>query len=221
MTIGHLAGPSGNPFLGKVMRIALLCLGIGALGAAHGPLTGNLTAIPLLNTECAQVGDISFGADGNWAHCHVTKSHWFSRIAFIDLYQAQYCLGSRADHCDHTALLVFANYPFTPIGRLLVERIDPAGTEYDEPVVASTAQERVLILSTHMPDTIAGAAGTKSYYRWANGGWLRINEIKGSGVASEQRSGSDASATRAAPDVGKTHSWFSSVPGWRHRLLPD
>jgi hypothetical protein len=132
---------------------------------------GDLADFSLIQNECVQAGHISFGPDGQWPSCRVTKGRWFSTIGLLDFYQAQYCLGKDADHCEQRALLLFANRAYTPIARLMLERIDSGDTQYANPQVVQDKHGTILVLSAGTP----GAPVTKSYYLWKSERWMPID----------------------------------------------
>ena len=143
-------------------------------------------AFDKIQTECDRAGvgvgvgvnSVTAAALGRAASCQVTRGRWFSTIEHDDFYQAQYCLQGmktqRGDkNCQQRALLLFANRAYTPTARLALERIDPAGTAYDDPQVYVTADGYVLKLTVRLPK---GAAQT-SYYRWQDDRWEPIDTL--------------------------------------------
>ena len=88
------------------MRIAITSLLLAMAAATPAYALDDLTAFPLLQEECAQMGDITFGDHGRWATCRVVKGRWFATIDFTDFYQAQYCLGKDGEQCEQMAQLV-------------------------------------------------------------------------------------------------------------------
>ena len=120
--------------------------------------------------NCVQAGQIKFGAHAKWSNCSVTMGRWFATLDFIDMYQAQYCLGNSAGACDQRALLVFGNRAYTPNAKLILQRIDRAGAEYDEPQLLQTKYGDVLTLAARFPD----GSVSKSYYRWSSGQWKPV-----------------------------------------------
>jgi hypothetical protein len=121
--------------------------------------------------ECVQVGEISFGAGGRWADCHVTRGRWVATIDFLDLYQAQYCLSKKADVCDKRAMVIFANRAYTPEASILMVRVDDSGMEYDDPLVVIDGDESVMSISAH---SLAGTV-TKSFFLWRADHWVPMS----------------------------------------------
>lgn len=130
-------------------------------------------AFDLIQNECVHAGAVASAALGRSATCVVTRGRWFSTIEHDDFYQAQYCWRAKAsaESCQQRGLLLFANRAYTPTARLTLERIDPAGTSYDDPQVYVTAYGYVLSLTVR---PAPGAAQT-SYYRWQNDRWQAID----------------------------------------------
>lgn len=132
---------------------------------------GDLTALLGIQEECVVVGDVSFGPGGRWADCQVSRGRWVSTIDLIDMYQAQYCLGDGGATCQQRALLLFGNRAYTPTARLMLQRLDPGGTEYDDPQVVVNEFGRLLTVTAHLP----GGGVSSDYYLWQSGRWLSID----------------------------------------------
>lgn len=150
-------------------KLLALLLSSAALTAPAFAL-GDLVSFARVQSECVEAGGVSFGAEGRWADCRVSKGRWFSTIGITDFYQAQYCLG-RGERCEARALLLFANRAYTPAAKMLLERIDPGDTEYEDPLVLDTAAGKILTLAAHRP----GGPPTRSYYLWQNEQWAAID----------------------------------------------
>ena len=120
--------------------------------------------------HCVQVEKIRFGVNNRFSDCRVTKGRWFATLDFIDMYQAQYCLGKGGGGCDQRALLVFANRAYTPNAKVILQRIDPGIVEYDDPQLVQTKYGDILTLSARFPD----GSSSKSYYRWHAGRWIQV-----------------------------------------------
>ena len=178
------------------MRIAITSLLLAMAAATPAYALDDLTAFPLLQEECAQMGDITFGDHGRWATCRVVKGRWFATIDFTDFYQAQYCLGKDGEQCEQMAQLVFANRAYTPVGQRMVQRIDPAGTQYHDPVIFVGDYGRILVLSGDAP----GNAVSRSYYRWESSRWLPLEAQKWLTELPYQLSDASAMGKPAATD---------------------
>lgn len=154
------------------MRFALIVLLFSAtLGSMPAYAVSDVTALMIVQEQCAQVGEISFGPNRRWADCQVTKGRWVATIGLIDIYQAQYCLGDGDGRCAQKAQLLFGNRAYTPTAKLLAQRIDPGGIEYDDPLIIKNEYGRILTLSARLPD-----GGQKNnYYLWEDGAWLPID----------------------------------------------
>lgn len=132
---------------------------------------GDLVPFAGVQEECVQVGDITFGPGGRWASCHVTQGRWLATIDFMDLYQAQYCLGKNAETCEQRALVIFANRAYKPEAKALLVRIDDGAVKYDDPLVVISDGESVMAVSMHNP---AGGV-VNSYYLWRGGQWIAMD----------------------------------------------
>ena len=152
-----------------MQRIAVV-LFVALLVSTPAHSIGSMTALMNIQEECAQVGDISFGENRRWADCQVTRGRWVATIDIIDMYQAQYCLGSNQGICDQRALLLFGNRAYTPAAQLLIQRIDPSNIEYDDPLVVKNDYGRILTVSARLPD----GEKSGSYYLWKTGQWVPI-----------------------------------------------
>lgn len=164
--------------------------GVAELGAAPAN-----AAFEAIQSACVTTGKSTSAALARSA-CHVTKGRWFSTIEHDDFYQAQYCLHDPANAatCRQRALLVFVNRAYTPDARLTLERIDAAGTEYEDPQVIVTPYGYVLVLSA----TRAGGAPQKSYYLWQQAQWQPIDtESWAAGLARQLPPGSRPGALPA------------------------
>jgi hypothetical protein len=155
---------------------------LGALLALFATLPagaiGNRTALLNVQQECAAVGDIAYGAGQRWASCSVSRGRWVATIDLIDMYQAQYCLGTgQGESCEARALLLFGNRAYTPAAELLIQRIDAGDIDYDDPLVVKNEYGRLLALSARLPD----GARSVSYFLWQGqrgkreGQWVAID----------------------------------------------
>lgn len=136
---------------------------------------GKPVAFAGIQKECVQVGKITFGPGGRWANCQVTRGRWVATIDFMDLYQAQYCLGKDEQTCDQRALVIFSNRAYKPTAKALLVRVDKGGTEYDDPMVVSSSNGRAMLITTRTAD----GAGEMTYYRWRTDRWIPMAEKDG------------------------------------------
>lgn len=135
--------------------------------------TAILETVPFegVQHECRQVGGITFGAKAKWAYCHVTRGRWVATIDFLDLYQAQYCLGKTPDSCEQTAQVIFANRAYTPDATVLLVRLDEAGTRYMDPLIVNSDDDSVMSMaSRNTADIIA-----TQYFVWRADRWVAID----------------------------------------------
>jgi hypothetical protein len=152
------------------MRIAFVFLIVTVLaGSATANAGDDSTTFPLSNEQCAAVGDITFGANGRWAHCKVIKNSWYATIDDLDLYQSQYCLGNKAGVCKQHALLLFANRAYTSKAKLQLQRVDSGSTAYDDPMTVNTESGVIMMLAKHI-----GSVTSSTYYYWQANQWLPI-----------------------------------------------
>jgi len=154
-----------------MMRIAFAFLLLAAVVSPPVHAGGDVTKFEGVQEHCVQVGKIKFGPNTRWSNCSVTKGRWFATLDFLDLYQAQYCLGKGDGECDQRALLVFANRAYTPNAKVILQRIDPGAAEYDDPLLVQTKYGDILTLSARFP----GGSVSKSYYRWRSGHWIPVD----------------------------------------------
>jgi hypothetical protein len=154
-----------------MMRIALAFLLLTALVSLPVHARGDAIKFEGVQVHCVQVGKIKFGANAKWSDCRVTKGRWFATLDFIDMYQAQYCLGKGAGECDQRALVVFGNRAYTPNAKVMLQRMDPGAAKYDDPLLIQTKYGDILTLSARFP----GGSVTNSYYRWQSGRWIPVD----------------------------------------------
>jgi hypothetical protein len=155
------------------VRSAFVCLLLAAIVPAS-VYAKDLAAFSLIQQECVRVGDITFGPGGRWPYCRITQARWFTTIVKdnLDFYQVQYCLAKQADGCDERALVLFSNRAYKPVARLVMARIDRAGTEYDNPQVVKNAYGYVMVVSAHAG---GGAMKSTDFYLWQNPDWKPID----------------------------------------------
>ena len=154
-----------------MMRIAIAFLLLAAVVSSPVHARGDVTKFEGVQEHCVQVGKIKFGANAKWAECSVTKGRWFATLDFIDMYQAQYCLGKGDGECGERALLVFGNRAYTPNAKVILQRIDRGAAKYDDPLLIQTKYGDILTLSAHFPD----GSASNSYYRWQSGRWVPVD----------------------------------------------
>jgi hypothetical protein len=154
-----------------MMRIAFAFLLLAAVVSLPAHAGGDVTKFEGVQEHCVQVGKIKFGANAKWSNCSVTKGRWFATLDFIDMYQAQYCLGKGDGQCDQRALLVFGNRAYTPNAKVILQRVDPGAAEYDDPLLVQTKYGDILTLSARFPDDSV----SKSYYRYQSGRWIPVD----------------------------------------------
>lgn len=151
------------------MRTIFLLLTLMLLSPAHA--ADDVLKFDGVQQACVQVGEITFGPGGRWAHCHVTRGRWLATMDFLDLYQAQYCLGRNAETCDQRALVIFGNRAYTPEAKALLVHIVDGNMEYDDPLVVIVDDESVMGVSAHGP---AGEV-RKNYYLWRDDHWVAMD----------------------------------------------
>ncbi len=157
------------------MVLMLMFTRINAVTAAETiqSQTPALETVPFeaVQNECKQVGGIKFGANAQWENCHVTRGRWVATIDFLDIYQAQYCLGSTPESCQQRAQVLFANRAYTPHATVLLVRLDEAGTSYADPLIVNSDNDSVMGMTSHN----AAGAVTTQYYVWRTGHWVAMD----------------------------------------------
>jgi hypothetical protein len=139
--------------------------GVAPLGAAEPEFR-----FADLQSACVPTGGIHFGPGSRWPECQITKGRWFSTIGHLDLYQAQYCLGSDAG-CTRRALVIYVNRAYTAGARVLLQRNDPGGAEYDDPLVVASSAGTYMMLKVRIPR----GEEQRHYYRWQGEGWRAVD----------------------------------------------
>jgi hypothetical protein len=117
--------------------------------------------------ECVQSAEITFGPQGRWQSCTVTRTGFVATIGLQDFYYAHYCLGPTAAGCKRQAQVVFRNRAYRPEAFVEMVRIDPPGTRYDIPLLIGTDTEGAL-----------AAGGAAEVQLSLEGGAFRILDMK-------------------------------------------
>jgi hypothetical protein len=154
-----------------MMRNAFVFLLFAAASSSPVQAGGKAIKFDQVQEHCIQAGKIKFGAGARWSDCSVTKGRWFATLDFIDMYQAQYCLGKGDGTCDKRALVVFANRAYKPDAKVMLQRFDSGAAEYDDPLVVQTKYGDILTLAARLAD----GSVSKSYYRWHLGSWTPVD----------------------------------------------
>lgn len=152
------------------MRIIYLLL-LWAVVSTPAYAAGKVIKFEGVQEACVQVGDITIGPDGKWKNCRVTRGRWLGTIDFLDLYQAQYCLGKDAAACDKRALVIFGNHAYSPDAEAMLVRLDDGAMEYDDPLLVMIGDALVMGVSAHTPDGDI----KKSYYLWRTDRWISMD----------------------------------------------
>ena len=121
-----------------------------------------------VQSECVQSADITFGPQGRWASCRVTRAGFVATIGLQDFYYAHYCLANKAGNttttttgttttnttggCDRQAQVVFRNRAYRPEAFVDMVRIDPPGTGYDIPLLIGSDTESALVTGVRFSD---------------------------------------------------------------------
>lgn len=179
------------------MRIALAGLLFAAVVSSPAYARSDEVKFDGLQMHCVQAGKIKFGANAKWSDCSVTRGRWAVTLDFIDMYQAQYCLGNVAGECDQRAFTLFGNRAYTPNAKVMLQRIDPAGTEYDDPRLVQTKYGDILTLGAHFAD----GTETKNYYRWHAGKWIPVESRAWLKELARQLPKGEAIKTAVFPDI--------------------
>lgn len=179
------------------MRIALAVSLLSAVVSLPVHAGSKMIKFEGVQENCVQAGKVKFGAGTKWSDCRVTRGRWVVTLDFIDMYQAQYCLGKSAGECDRRAFTLFGNRAYTPKAKVMLQRIDPAGTEYDDPLVIQTKYGDIMTLSARLPD----GSHSKSYYRWQSGHWKSVEARGWLRELSRQLPKGETIKTEVWPDV--------------------
>ena len=156
-----------------MLTLMFTCINAATAAEIAQPQTPALETIPFeaVQYECKQVGGIKFGANAQWENCHVTRGRWVATIDFLDIYQAQYCLGRTPDGCQQRAQVLFANRAYTPDATVLLVRLDEAGTSYTDPLIVNSDDNSVMSMTSHNAE---GVVATQ-YYIWRTDHWAAID----------------------------------------------
>lgn len=179
------------------MRIALAGLMFAAVVSSPAYARGDVVKFEGVQQHCVQAGKVKFGAKAEFSECSVTRGRWVATLDFIDMYQAQYCLGKVAGVCDQRAFLLFGNRAYTPNAKVMLQRIDPAGTEYDDPRLVQTKYGDILTMSAHLPD----GSESRSYYRWQSAKWIPVESRAWLRELAKQLPKGEAVKTAVWPDI--------------------
>jgi hypothetical protein len=181
-----------------MMRIALALLLATAVVSSPVYARDDVVKFEGVQVNCIQTGKIKFGANAKWKTCSVTKGRWFATLDFIDMYQAQYCLGKGDGQCEQRALVVFGNRAYTPNAKVILQRFDAGAAKYDDPLLVETKYGDILTLAASLPD----GSVSKSYYRWRSGRWIAV-EARGwlRDLAKQLPKGETIKAAEVWPDT--------------------
>jgi hypothetical protein len=154
-----------------MMRTAFAILLISTAVSLPVHAGGKALKFDGVQERCVQTDKVKFGANQRWAECTVTKGRWFVTLDFIDMYQAQYCLGKGDGSCDQRAFMIFSNRAYKPDAHLMMQRLDPGAAEYEEPQVVQTKYGTIMTLSARYPD----GRESRNYYRWESERWSAVD----------------------------------------------
>ena len=132
----------------SLLAAALLFSGVPAAAESPEPMLsmppvllqpkGEKVDFAPIQERCVQSGQIRFGAGERWSDCRLTRAGFVSTIGLLDFYYAQYCLidgAKNAKGCDKQAMVIFGNRAYRGEAYSVLQRIDPAGTQYEIPTV--------------------------------------------------------------------------------------
>ncbi len=125
-----------------------------------------------IQSECVQVAGLEIGNQAHWKGCRLMRAGFVGTIDLQDFYYANYCLTKVGKQCAAHAQLLFSNRAYRPEARLQSLRIDPAGTQYDAPLMIGS-HEQSLLASTvyHKGQTQAEL----DYSVWLGVDWIRVD----------------------------------------------
>jgi hypothetical protein len=198
LAAGSMAGLVLMAVYWLLMLAGAACVWLFALllttGRAHAA-GGSLAAFSRVLDECVEAGAIRIGPGHPFARCSVTSAQWVSTAGLTDFYRAEYCLGSEARPCARRAFNLFANRAYTPIARLVLQRLDPEGTRYEDPQVLKTEHGHVLALVARLPS----GAVEQSFHRWDGKAWRPLDSRRWRNVLAQRLP--PGHAVRGAPVV--------------------
>ena len=128
-----------------------------------------------IQERCVQSGQIRFGAAERWSDCRLTRAGFVSTIGLLDFYYAHYCLidgAKNARGCDKQAMVIFGNRAYRGEAYAVLQRIDPAGTQYEIPLVTGAGDDNLLILSAKPGND---ARPVRKYYAWHDALWQPVD----------------------------------------------
>ena len=171
---------------GSLLAAALLFSGVPAAAESPEPMLsmppvllqpkGEKVDFAPIQERCVQSGQIRFGAGERWSDCRLTRAGFVSTIGLLDFYYAHYCLidgATNAKGCDKQAMVIFGNRAYRDEAYAVLQRIDPAGTQYESPLVTGAGDDNLLILSAKPKNDVRPA---RKYYAWHEALWQPVDE---------------------------------------------
>ena len=125
-----------------------------------------------IQEKCVRTVEANFGEDGRWKDCRLERAGFVATIGLQDFYFAEYCLIKSGSKCDRQAQLVFSNRAYRPEAVLRLQRIDAAGTRYENPLVTGDAGQDILVTTVKLP---RAKMAERTYYTWAGRDWSLVD----------------------------------------------
>ena len=167
---------TGRALLGATWLLA----GLPAAAQLPAPVLlqpkGEQVEFALIQERCVQSGEVLFGAGQRWSACRVTRAGFVTTIGLLDFYYAHYCLVgpvSGKNACDKQAQVIFGNRAYRSEAYTVLQRIDPAGTQYEVPLVTGFGDDNLLVLSAMLKK---GAAPVRKFYSWRDALWQSVDQ---------------------------------------------
>ncbi len=146
--------------LAPAFAVSLLCCA-PALAQDKPAGDKNKVEFARVQAECVQSAEITFGPQGRWQSCSVTRAGFVATIGLQDFYYAHYCLANTTGRCDRQAQVVFRNRAYRPEAFVDMVRIDLPGSAYDTPLLIGSDTESALVTGVQFPGE---GEGERSYF---------------------------------------------------------
>ncbi len=126
-----------------------------------------------IQEKCVSIPGLEFGKGKAWRDCKLTRARFVVTIGLLDFYHAQYCMMRSPGKCDRQALVIFANRAYKEDAVPVLQRIDPPGTKYDDPLVTGSGSDNLLAVSATLP---SGNTMQRAYYLWRDTKWNLLDD---------------------------------------------
>lgn len=154
---------------GGALLALLLAAGSAMLATGSAHAAGNAVEFDRIQNECVQVAGLEYGQGRRWAACSLQRARFVATIGLYDMYEAEYCLGRSATRCDNVAQVMFSNRAYKAEAVPVLQRLDPAGTRYEDSLVVDSASPNLLAIGSRR-----GSKIERRYYHWQANGWQPV-----------------------------------------------